>query len=600
MNMQDPMSQMAQAQKLSIGQLQQALRDGTINPQVGQIVLASKISADKQAKMSMAAQAPKQPPVAQQNMAYGQGVPALPSNLPAAGMAGGGIISFAGNTDGSLVPQDGLADDQYSIANEQALGGSNPYAYIPAALGDAVTAPFGYRTVWDPKTKTFRRAKDVEGLTPRIDALNAARTGRVDALKSGIDTRISDNSAKQYTAQAAKTPFVKADPNAPMSQRDMALLSPPTGQDAMAANPSADDRLKQLNDFFGSGNIAGGSRTKGSQGIDGLSANGYKITPYTDAQKQLTAAMADELNPATGKEWTYDEKAAERKANQASAGIDFGLYDKQKAELEATKKLPEGRERLNEALPWLAFAEQMTKPTKTGEAPASFISGLASSTLKAAITKGEISDKEKDRLDKIRTEGNSLALAQNQFNQAQFNGTEADVKESRNALKSARTNLTNLGVKGIDQQNEAAKVAYETNAKVKIAGMQEEGAWARLGKENATIQGITKAILADNPTMTLSDALNKAYLTKSAGTVYGADSRANASQLTALAGERKALFTKRPLQSSQIPAWQAQLDALDKQINALGGAGATSVANPTAFYSAGNAGDDAIMNKYLR
>ena len=46
----DPMSQMAQAQKLSIPQLQQALRDGTINPQVGQIVLASKIKKDKDDK----------------------------------------------------------------------------------------------------------------------------------------------------------------------------------------------------------------------------------------------------------------------------------------------------------------------------------------------------------------------------------------------------------------------------------------------------------------------------------------------------------------------------------------------------------------------
>jgi len=75
------MSQMADAQKLTITQLQQALRNGTIDPQVGQIVLASKIKQAKEAKLAMATQAPKQPPVVEQNLAYGAGVDALPSNF---------------------------------------------------------------------------------------------------------------------------------------------------------------------------------------------------------------------------------------------------------------------------------------------------------------------------------------------------------------------------------------------------------------------------------------------------------------------------------------------------------------------------------------
>lgn len=93
----------ATAEKLSIPQLQQALRDGTLPPYVGIPLLQKKVQEQKrmQAAAQMNPQAANQPPVAQRIMQEAQGVDTLHSNLPEE-YAGGGIIAFAGK-DGSYV-----------------------------------------------------------------------------------------------------------------------------------------------------------------------------------------------------------------------------------------------------------------------------------------------------------------------------------------------------------------------------------------------------------------------------------------------------------------------------------------------------------------
>lgn len=108
----DMNSRVAMAQKLSIPQLQQAIKNGTIPAYVGVPLLQDKMRQQQQ--MQMAAQqqqgiAAERPPIAEEIMAQAGamgGVDQLPSNLPITDdeedYAGGGIVAFSGK-DGSTV-----------------------------------------------------------------------------------------------------------------------------------------------------------------------------------------------------------------------------------------------------------------------------------------------------------------------------------------------------------------------------------------------------------------------------------------------------------------------------------------------------------------
>jgi opacity protein-like surface antigen len=101
------MSRMADAEKLSIPQLQKSIQDGIIPAYVGVPLLKDKMARDKAKAVS---QQPAQPPIAQQVMAEAaqHGIDAAPSNLPTE-MAGGGIVAF---DDGGLANEQD-EDEQY-------------------------------------------------------------------------------------------------------------------------------------------------------------------------------------------------------------------------------------------------------------------------------------------------------------------------------------------------------------------------------------------------------------------------------------------------------------------------------------------------------
>jgi len=88
------MSRMADAEKLSIPQLQKSIQDGIIPAYVGVPLLQDKM---RQEKARAVPQQPAQPPIAQQVMAEASqhGIDSAPSNLPTE-MAGGGIVAFDG------------------------------------------------------------------------------------------------------------------------------------------------------------------------------------------------------------------------------------------------------------------------------------------------------------------------------------------------------------------------------------------------------------------------------------------------------------------------------------------------------------------------
>lgn len=102
----DMNARVAMAQKLSIPQLQQAIKNGTIPAYVGVPLLQDKMRQQQQ--MQMAAQqqsmSTERPPIAEEIMAQAGamgGVDQLPSNLPITDdeeeYAGGGIVAFSGD-----------------------------------------------------------------------------------------------------------------------------------------------------------------------------------------------------------------------------------------------------------------------------------------------------------------------------------------------------------------------------------------------------------------------------------------------------------------------------------------------------------------------
>lgn len=113
---------MADAEKLDLPQLQQAVQNGTIPPYVGIPLIQDKTKQLQQMKLAQAAQQAQgqqgQPSIAQQIMAQARGVEQLPSNLPGEeGYAAGGVIAFA---SGDLV-DDEEDDDGYAGLDKNEL-----------------------------------------------------------------------------------------------------------------------------------------------------------------------------------------------------------------------------------------------------------------------------------------------------------------------------------------------------------------------------------------------------------------------------------------------------------------------------------------------
>jgi hypothetical protein len=115
------MSRMADAEKLSIPQLNQAVKNGTIPAYVGVPLIQEKMRADQAAK-AMVAQTQAQPPLARQVMEQADmmsGLEKLQSNLPEEGFAGGGIVAFA---DGGVSTPDDDEDEEKNLMSRLMAG----------------------------------------------------------------------------------------------------------------------------------------------------------------------------------------------------------------------------------------------------------------------------------------------------------------------------------------------------------------------------------------------------------------------------------------------------------------------------------------------
>jgi hypothetical protein len=112
---------MADAEKLSIPQLNQAVKNGTIPAYVGVPLIQEKMKA-QEAAQAMVAQTQAQPPLARQVMEQADmmsGLEKLRSNLPEEGYAGGGIIAFA---EGGVSLPDEDEDEEKNLMSRLMAG----------------------------------------------------------------------------------------------------------------------------------------------------------------------------------------------------------------------------------------------------------------------------------------------------------------------------------------------------------------------------------------------------------------------------------------------------------------------------------------------
>ena len=177
------MSRMGTAEKLSVAQIQQAIKNGTLPAYVGIPMLQDKMKQEQAARAAQQQVQQQQPSIADQVMAQAsQGIPQLESNLPAEGMAGGGIVAFArgGFGDESSDEDD---EDYYDMAEAG-------QAMDDAAISRAIMA----------------RA---EPQKPAYSSLTSAIPAAVSAIPAGIGSlvqQVKDKFSPPPEPVAAKAP----------------------------------------------------------------------------------------------------------------------------------------------------------------------------------------------------------------------------------------------------------------------------------------------------------------------------------------------------------------------------------------------------------
>ena len=608
--MNNPMSLMADAAKLSITQLQQAIKNGTVPPYIGVPLLQQKVKESQQAKQAMAAQQPAQPPVAQGVMQQAQGVDALPTNLPQQGMAGGGIISFAEGGDTGMDdfdPTQSLsAKDFFNLP--PALRARHTGKVLFTGLESqkqyesqhdaptATRAPKGYGSAnYDPaameqdyRTKANEQYQGYVGSRPEygIGSIMANRNQVNAAAELQANTKTPyDDAVKYYksigdnagfaTAQAKRSEWLKnptnlmenatkanqAQPQAPTSQAQP--QAKPTGIAPPADNSPEAFKLGPTTSVS-SRQSSSTSRTGGAGGIGGLS---YKPEAYDTSF--IDELKKGDLNPDTGKPYTRSEISAQRKQEFIDAGGDPDVYKNQKEAAEKAGTKSEGKRKSDEAAPWFAVAKAL------GEAkPNEGLAGLLGKGAAAYGTEaGAITDKDEARAESMRKELGQVALAQNAYSQAQAVGDREAMQKAEDRIDESTKLLGTVGMKSRDVANEAKKVGVELAAKMRVAEMQSSDTRYAADKAERVTREEAMQIQADAAAkgvkMSFSEATKQAYLNKNPS-VYGADLRDTASQRAGITKQISDLIKSPAYMSADKAKKEIMMTALRNQLAALG------------------------------
>jgi hypothetical protein len=478
--MNNPMSLMADAAKLSITQLQQAIKNGTVPPYIGVPLLQQKVKESQQAKQAMAVQQPAQPPVAQAVMQQAQGVDALPTNLPAQGMAGGGIISFAGDTDGSLVPETG------SIYKR--LYGQEPDQFGNIVVGGKLV------NIRDMPIGNLGNVGQSAAPQARGAGLTSVPTSPFGRMPSGS---VNENA---YRNTQLRDPASWSIPSVAQTQAptDLPKWQEPTQTKARAdvAAP-APDRTRA--------DAAPQVQRRAPSGDAGISGLGY--TPAKYDTSYIDELKKGDLNEATGKPYTKAELAAERKAEFIAAGGDPDIYKTQKEAAEKAGTKSEARRRADEAAPWFAASK------KFGEAKANEgILGLAGKAIAEAGTEAGAITKEDDlRTEATRKELGQIALAQNAYSQAQAVGDREAMQKAKDTIERHTTLLGAVKAKDTDAINESLKTRAQEATQIKVAGISAAASKYAADKADRSLQNQADQIMADASAAGVKITKSEAY-----------------------------------------------------------------------------------------
>jgi hypothetical protein len=244
----DMNARVAMAQKLSIPQLQQAIKNGTVPAYVGVPLLQDKMRQQQQMAMAQQGQqAQQQPPIAEQIMAEASrgGVDQLPSNLPITDddedYANGGIIAFSGENGSTVQDLDAKRrkdsinfdraywnspEGKAEIAQARRMG--EPNATMPSKIQEeSYTIETG-----DPKKAFIRTAKNM-GISP--NGLRYMRNPNLDVLEQmriedpkGYESFMGGNTISPEFGGSTITPEQDAERVARIQENDVyAFLRPP-------------------------------------------------------------------------------------------------------------------------------------------------------------------------------------------------------------------------------------------------------------------------------------------------------------------------------------------------------------------------------------
>lgn len=259
----DMNARVAMAQKLSIPQLQQAIKNGTVPAYVGVPLLQDKMRQQQQMAMAQQGQqAQQQPPIAEQIMAEASrgGVDQLPSNLPITDdeedYANGGIVAFK---DGERVqdpdtrsPTDRGLDELIARINRSA---NNNIIIPPAAnTGIAGTTPEVFSV--DGVSPEFGGSTiSADQDTARVAKIQAERAAAEDAQRQRFLRTAAPQLAAPETSETpvagykmddvAGTSYAGLPPKAPPSTSSTGVSTPKTETTAAQAAPAPMSALDQ-------------------------------------------------------------------------------------------------------------------------------------------------------------------------------------------------------------------------------------------------------------------------------------------------------------------------------------------------------------------
>ena len=187
------MSRMGTAEKLSVAQIQQAIKNGTLPAYVGIPMLQDKLKQEQAARSTQQQAQQPQSTIAEQVMAEASqaspGIPQLESNLPVQGMAEGGIVAFARGGYGDDTSED---DDEDYYDRMEAAG-----AMDNAGMSSAIMAKA------NPQKPAY------SSLTSAIPESVKAIPAAMAAIPAGIGSlvqQVKEKFTPASEAVASKTP----------------------------------------------------------------------------------------------------------------------------------------------------------------------------------------------------------------------------------------------------------------------------------------------------------------------------------------------------------------------------------------------------------